>query len=224
MDVLSVIILTSVVLFIIIGFIILLFKFIHTLYMFVKEFIIFVKRIVNYVKRITNHDDEHEYMYVYDDYTAYGNWNVYNNWNWNWYSVQMFRRKTNRNSKRCDFEGVYIVHNIDTNKYYVGQSINVIKRLRSHFNGRSTTGGSDDLNNALINGDRLEVVLLALKDSNFRNLNDMESFFINHFDSYHNGYNRTRGNGRSDNKSIIGNAMNATRYSDDYQAKSFDLD
>lgn len=113
---------------------------------------------------------------------------------WNWYSVQEFRRKTKKGYRQYDFEGVYIIHDLDYGVYYVGQSINVIKRLRGHFNGQASKGGADDLNEALISGHNMEAALLRLQNSSFRDLNDMEAYFIDYFDSYYNGYNRTRCN------------------------------
>ena len=34
---------------------------------------------------------------------------------------------------RYDFEGIYVLHNI---MYYVGQSINVVKRVKNHLKGK----------------------------------------------------------------------------------------
>lgn len=115
---------------------------------------------------------------------------------WNWYSVQEFRRKTKKGYTQYDFNGVYVIHDLDLDfdMYYVGQSVNVIKRLRGHFNGQASKGGADDLNEALINGDNMEIALLRLKNSSFRDLDDMEAYFIDYFDAYYHGYNRTRGN------------------------------
>ena len=113
---------------------------------------------------------------------------------WNWYSVQEFRRKTKKGYTQYDFNGVYVIHDLDFDMYYVGQSVNVIKRLRGHFNGQASKGGADDLNEALINGDNMEIALLRLKNSSFRDLDDMEAYFIDYFDAYYHGYNRTRGN------------------------------
>lgn len=117
-----------------------------------------------------------------------------NELSWDWYSVQEFRRKTKKGYKQYDFDGVYVIHDLDYDMYYVGQSINVIKRLRGHFNGQASKGGADDLNEALINGHNMEIALLRLKNSSFRDLDDMEAYFIDYFDSYYHGYNRTRGN------------------------------
>lgn len=113
---------------------------------------------------------------------------------WQWYSVQEFRRKTKKGYTQYDFNGVYVIHDLDFDMYYVGQSVNVIKRLRGHFNGQSSKGGADDLNEALINGHNMEIALLRLKNSSFRDLDDMEAYFIDYFDAYYHGYNRTRGN------------------------------
>lgn len=120
--------------------------------------------------------------------------NNINEASWNWYSVQEFRRKTKQGYTKYDFKGVYIIYDVDMNCYYVGQSINVIKRLRGHFNGQASKGGVDDLNEALISGHNMEIALLRLQNSSFRDLDDMEAYFIDYFDSYYNGYNRTRGN------------------------------
>ena len=113
---------------------------------------------------------------------------------WHWYSVQEFRRKTKKGYTQYDFNGVYVIHDLDFDMYYVGQSVNVIKRLRSHFNGQASKGGADDLNEALISGHNMEIALLRLKNSSFRDLDDMEAYFIDYFDAYYHGYNRTRGN------------------------------
>lgn len=169
------------------------------LFMFVM--LIIIGEIRNYFKR-KRHERYHSYHDDYFDDRRYFKGNRHkpnkpifrkvitiNNINessWNWYSVQEFRRKTKKGYTKYDFKGVYIIYDVDMNCYYVGQSINVIKRLRGHFNGQASKGGADDLNEALINGHNMEIALLRLQNSSFRDLDDMEAYF--------NGYNRTRGN------------------------------
>lgn len=177
------------------------------LFMFVM--LIIIGEIRNYFKR-KRHERYYSYHDDYFDDRRYFKGNRHkpnkpifrkvitiNNINessWNWYSVQEFRRKTKKGYTKYDFKGVYIIYDVDMNCYYVGQSINVIKRLRGHFNGQSSKGGADDLNEALINGHNMEIALLRLKKSSFRDLDDMEAYFIDYFDAYYHGYNRTRGN------------------------------
>ena len=177
------------------------------LFMFVM--LIIIGEIRNYFKR-KRHERYYSYHDDYFDDRRYFKGNRHkpnkaifrkvitiNNINessWNWYSVQEFRRKTKKGYTKYDFKGVYIIYDVDMNCYYVGQSINVIKRLRGHFNGQSSKGGADDLNEALINGHNMEIALLRLKNSSFRDLDDMEAYFIDYFDAYYHGYNRTRGN------------------------------
>ena len=177
------------------------------LFMFVM--LIIIGEIRNYFKR-KRHERYYSYHDDYFDDRRYFKGNRHkpnkpifrkvitiNNINessWNWYSVQEFRRKTKKGYTKYDFKGVYIIYDVDMNCYYVGQSINVIKRLRGHFNGQSSKGGADDLNEALINGHNMEISLLRLKKSSFRDLDDMEAYFIDYFDAYYHGYNRTRGN------------------------------
>lgn len=177
------------------------------LFMFVM--LIIIGEIRNYFKR-KRHERYHSYHDDYFDDRRYFKGdrhksnkpisrkvitiNNINESSWNWYSVQEFRRKTKKGYTKYDFKGVYIIYDVDMNCYYVGQSINVIKRLRGHFNGQASKGGADDLNEALISGHNMEIALLRLQNSSFRDLDDMEAYFIDHFDSYYNGYNRTRGN------------------------------
>lgn len=116
-----------------------------------------------------------------------------------WYSVQQFRRMTNGKYSHIDNMGVYIIHDIDADKYYVGQSVNVIKRVRGHFNGRVSSGGSGDIDVALKMGHNIRVALLEFDSKLYRDLDHMEREYIKKFNSYYNGYNRTRGNGISSN-------------------------
>lgn len=111
---------------------------------------------------------------------------------WEWIPVQVFLRRTKSYSD-IDFSGVYIIKNLDTEKVYVGQSVNVIKRLRQHLNGSSSVGNVD-INDSIVNGDRLIVYGLRFSDYDFSDLNDMERYFIDYFDAYAFGYNRTKGN------------------------------
>lgn len=38
-------------------------------------------------------------------------------------------------SNPSEFTGIYILHNMNEDKYYVGQSVRVLNRVRQHFTG-----------------------------------------------------------------------------------------
>ena len=102
------------------------------------------------------------------------------------YPCQVDNVKRNMN----DFVGVYILHNIDNNKYYVGQSVHVLKRLTQHFNGK----GCEDVYRDYCRGMNFEIQCIALVNSGYNNLNKLERDYIAYYDAYNRGYNKTRGN------------------------------
>ena len=75
---------------------------------------------------------------------------------------------------RYDFEGVYVLHNISKEMYYVGQSITVIDRAKSHLKG----SGNGDVYADFKYGDKFEVIILALEDTNCSSLNELERITI----------------------------------------------
>lgn len=89
-----------------------------------------------------------------------------------------------------DKDGIYIFTNLRNNKRYVGQSIRVLKRVKSHLNG----SGNPDLYRDLQRGDKFTIQFIRLIDSNFADLNALEKHYITKYNSYHGGYNKTRGN------------------------------
>lgn len=94
-------------------------------------------------------------------------------------------------SKRYNDKGIYILSNISKNNYkYVGQSTNMYERVRNHTKGRGNPGVFADLRK----GDIFTVSFIKLADTNFLNLNDLERHYISKYNSFYNGYNRTRGN------------------------------
>ncbi|MCQ2468588.1 MAG: GIY-YIG nuclease family protein [Ruminococcus sp.] len=90
-----------------------------------------------------------------------------------------------------NFEGIYILHNIDKDKHYVGQSIRVLDRVNSHFTGK----GNADVYFDYRSGDNFTIRMIALKNSGFSSLNKLEKDAILRYNAYTKGYNKTRGNG-----------------------------
>lgn len=89
-----------------------------------------------------------------------------------------------------DFTGIYILKNETMNKYYVGQSITVIRRVAKHFMEK----GNEDIYEDYMNGEIWTIKLIALSNSGFRSINALEKHFIEYHHSTYNGYNRTIGN------------------------------
>lgn len=90
-----------------------------------------------------------------------------------------------------DFPGVYIIHNTDKDRYYVGQSVHVLKRVHGHFTGH----GNGDVYADLKYGTSFTVRLEALEGSGYHSLDDLERVLIRKYDAWGSGYNKTRGNG-----------------------------
>lgn len=104
---------------------------------------------------------------------------------------QMFKRK----HIMTEFEGVYVIKNIENGCSYVGQSLHVIDRVHAHLRGRGGTGnsGSTLLYHDFLNGDQFRITVIPLRTSEYNTLNELERVAITLYDSYHNGYNKTRG-------------------------------
>ena len=94
--------------------------------------------------------------------------------------------------RQSDFTGVYVLHNLTKDMYYVGQSIKVIDRVGQHFTGH----GNGDVYADFKYGDEFEVSTVSLVDSGYGSLNDLERDTIAAYDAYNNGYNKTAGNSR----------------------------
>lgn len=89
-----------------------------------------------------------------------------------------------------EFTGVYVIHNTNEDKYYVGQSIHVIKRVHQHLTGH----GNGDVYADFVYGRQFELFLVPLAHSGFESLNALEKSTIKVFHAYDKGYNKTRGN------------------------------
>lgn len=98
--------------------------------------------------------------------------------------------------------GIYIIKNLINNKVYIGQSINIDKRLEVHKqNAFNETCKEYDkcLYKAIrkygLNNFSFEILEKCTEED----LNERECYWIKHYDSYNNGYNCTiGGNNRSE--------------------------
>ena len=120
------------------------------------------------------------------------------------YSVESFRTKRKKEmklkpeyKKHFNCKGVYILHNVTKDKYYVGQSIHLMDRVNQHFSG---TGNQELYYDYAISKDYFIIRMIPLKDSGFRSLNTLERFAIGRYQGFVKGYNKNRGNKTKDNK------------------------
>lgn len=92
--------------------------------------------------------------------------------------------------------GCYVIQNTEKLKYYVGQSKDVIKRLRQHFKGtvpKNIIFAEDYFSSSLPNKDelfRVKIIRLETKDE----LDDTERKLIEKYNANIDGYNSTKGN------------------------------
>lgn len=73
---------------------------------------------------------------------------------------------------------------------YVGQAVKVFQRVNQHFQGR----GNGDVYADYKYGDDFVIKMIALRDSGFASLDELERQTIQAYNAYYRGYNKTRGN------------------------------
>jgi hypothetical protein len=93
-------------------------------------------------------------------------------------------------ASKYNFPGVYILHNVTKDKYYIGQGRQVLDRVNMHFTGH----GNGDVYADYKYGDIFTIKIIALANSGFSTLNELEKEAITYYDAYRSGYNKTRGN------------------------------
>ena len=104
-----------------------------------------------------------------------------------------------KNLSGLDYEkiiGVYVIRNRELDKFYVGQSKDVMKRLRDHFTGtepKNIIFAEDYYQSKFDNKHELfEFRIEVLETKNELDRREME--LIAEYDSFNNGYNKTAGN------------------------------
>lgn len=92
--------------------------------------------------------------------------------------------------------GIYVIKNLVSGLCYVGQSINIDARIKSHIRDlKRGAHPNSHLQNAWnkYGRDSFDFLIVELCDVSL--LDDREMFYINEFDSFNNGYNMTAGGG-----------------------------
>lgn len=110
-------------------------------------------------------------------------------------AMREIREGKRRVSNQSDFTGIYIIHNVSKDMYYVGQSKTVLKRISSHFGG----SGNGDVYADFKYGDEFTIQAVPLSESGYSSLDALERDAIQTYNAFEYGYNRNRGVG---NKAI----------------------
>lgn len=94
-------------------------------------------------------------------------------------------------------KGIYLILNIHTGKYYVGQTVNLEKREKCHFCALKSNRHENDHLQKSFNKYGIDVFDFSIleQDENFsqEELNLLEEFYVKKFNSFYNGYNLTLG-------------------------------
>ena len=103
-------------------------------------------------------------------------------------------------AKMCilnDPAGIYILKDLTNEKRYVGQGKKVFTRAMQHFEKQA----KDEVSKAYKSGHSfvIERVITGYKDNGNLCLNKLEADLIEYYDSYNNGYNKTKGNRNATN-------------------------
>lgn len=109
-----------------------------------------------------------------------------------WYMACRAREigQTNKHS----FSGCYILHNMQDDTVYVGQSVDVPLRVYQHFSDSGCHGVYDDFCDKQAD---FEICMIDKDDTKYAHdadLNRFERELIAAYDAYRSGYNLTRGN------------------------------
>lgn len=89
-----------------------------------------------------------------------------------------------------DIEGVYAIHNLVTGKKYIGQSVSIKNRWRKHLlELRNNRHHSKHLQHSFNKYGENVFIFGIIEECDYKNLTAREQYWINHFDSYNNGYN-----------------------------------
>ena len=83
-------------------------------------------------------------------------------------------------STQSDFAGVYILYNNTKNMYYVGQGKKIFQRVNNHFTGH----GNGDVYADYKYGDDFTIKMIALENSGFSTLNELERNTISTYNAY----------------------------------------
>lgn len=91
--------------------------------------------------------------------------------------------------------GCYVILDLKTNKYYVGQAGSLKRRMKDHLTGKNRKDLTNIDHAIFDDKDPILIRICPFFECNYDDLNDMERCLIQAYDSAQpNGYNKTKGN------------------------------
>jgi len=100
------------------------------------------------------------------------------------------KRNKYRTKVADDYVGVYVIHNVTKDLYYVGQAKKVLQRVTQHFTGH----GNGDVYADYKYGDNFSIKTIAFSTSGYNSIDKLEKDTIEAYDAFSKGYNKNRGN------------------------------
>ena len=109
--------------------------------------------------------------------------------------VEKDPKKYDYNPNKEIYGIIYLVHNVKSDKYYIGQTINSFD-IRYQSGWLYTHSYKDTVKTdlELYGEDSFEYVKIFKVAHNQQDLDRLEAYYIDYFNAYENGYNETRGN------------------------------
>ena len=109
--------------------------------------------------------------------------------------VEKNPQRYNYNPNKEIYGIIYLVHNVKSDKYYVGQTINSFD-IRYNTGWLYTHSYKDTVKTdlELYGEDSFEYMKIFKVAHTQKDLDRLEAYYIDYFNSYDNGYNETRGN------------------------------
>ena len=109
--------------------------------------------------------------------------------------VEIDPQRYNYNPNKEIYGIIYLVHNTKSDKYYIGQTINSFDiRYKSGWLYEHSRKDIVRTDLELYGEDSFEYTKIFKVAHNQRDLDKLEAYYIDYFNSYENGYNENRGN------------------------------
>ena len=109
--------------------------------------------------------------------------------------VEIDPQKYNYNSNEQIYGVIYLVHNVKSDKYYIGQTtVGFDNRYQSGWLYEHSRKDTVKTDLELYGEDSFEYTKIFKVAHNQKDLDKLEAYYINYYNAYENGYNSNRGN------------------------------
>ena len=87
--------------------------------------------------------------------------------------------------------GIYKITNLINGRVYIGQSINIERRKKEHLNNNNYN--TSEIDKAIKNEGKDNFSFEIIEECKKEELNEREKYWIDYYDSFNKGYNKTKG-------------------------------